>query len=308
MKSCTIDKVSESLWSAARSVGPPGVFYHKRMLALWERVHGWRSLVFTADDAMFVGFVKSTVAGEVLYSLPFGWYGGFVGSGAGESFRLEGLSAIRSRRFSQENIVEWAADNMPVYDSRYSRHEHFTHMLDLTERIGYSENTRRNIEKSEASGVELGRLKSGDCGMYENLLKEHEILTGKRRRIRVEFLNELVRLGDSSESGVTVQGAWSGDNLIACHIYFSTESDVFYFDGVSNKEGRDLLANFLLFDSTIVEARKNGVQRVNFGSSPTADEGLRRFKENWGAEQVKYIEYSRSSRVRSWIESIRGRS
>jgi len=101
-------------------------------------------------------------------------------------------------------------------------------------------------------------------------------------------------------------GAFRENTLLAAHIYFVSETDVFYFDGYSNASGLELNANFFLFDLMIARSRDFGRLRFNFGASPKGDTGLERFKGGWGAQPFTYYEYSRRSPLKATIDFLRG--
>jgi hypothetical protein len=303
----SIDEVPGDIWTGFSKSGPAGVFYKPRLLRIWEEAYDWQSFVYVSEDSGFVGFIKSTIAGKMLFSLPFGWYGGFVGAAPSKSFVTDVMRNLTQSGFIQQNVVQFGgASDESVYRG-YQRRTLTTHLLDLGENDAFSENTRRNLNRAEANDLHMRPLIQSDSEDVMTLLDEHEKLTGKRRKMVSGFYEKLLEVSAGLPDEVRLAGAWSGDRLVACHIYFETETDVFYFDGVSNESGRELLANFRLFADTIDGARRRGVRRLNFGATPEGDEGLVRFKESWGAKSVTYSEYSRVSAIGRVIDKVRRR-
>jgi hypothetical protein len=303
----SIADVPEALLETIRRSGPAGVFYHRGLLELWERSFGWRGLVVHAENATMVGFVKTTALGRVFYSLPYGWHGGFVGSPAEPSSASVILGWLESQGFLQETIVQSGAFPAEGYPGRYRRRELTTHVLDLGASAPYSTNATRNLKKARGAGLDARPLAREQREPFTQLLRAHVHRTGEARILPEAFYLELFALGLRSDSGVEVRGAFLGSELVACHVYFRTASDGFYFDGFCNQPGLDTCANFLLFDDVIRGSRERGIARFNFGATPEGDEGLERFKAGWGAVAVGYREYDRRSPVKRAVDALRGR-
>ncbi len=302
----SIDEVPENLWPTFRRTGPAGVFYYPQLLRVWEEVYGWRSATYADGESGLVSFIKSTVAGRMMYSLPFGWYGGFVGAPPSESFVLEAVNELQQMNYIQENIVQFNAVPGSTAYQRYKSRDLTSHILDLTSADDFSENTRRSIDKATAFELLIKPLGKSDLDSLLVLLMQHEKLTGKSRKVDSTLHAKLLEVSTVLPNGVRVLGAWSSAGLVGCHFYFETETGLFYFDGASNGTGRELLANFKLFAETITDARQRGIRRLNFGATPTGDQGLLRFKESWGAKPVTYREYYRVSKVKGMIDALRG--
>lgn len=302
----SIDEVPEEVWLWFRKSGPAGVFYYPELLKIWEEVYDWRSVVYVDGDSGFVSLIKSTIAGKMMFSLPFGWYGGFVGANPSKSFVPQATTDLQRRGYIQENIVQF--DSIPDNGAyqRYKSRDLTSHILDITGSDDFSDNTRRNVDKAAANELLTRPLDRSDLDSLLQLMDEHEKLTGKSRKVDSTLYAKLLEVSTVLPNGVRVLGAWSGGGLVACHIYFETETDLFYFDGASNEIGRDLLANFKLFAETIAAARQGEIRRLNFGATPYGDKGLLRFKDSWGAKPVVYREYYRVSKVKGLIDAVRG--
>lgn len=303
----TIADAPDWLLETIRGSGPAGVFYHRRLLELWEKAYGWQGVMLCEDATAIIGFRKSTPLGNMYYSLPYGWYGGFVGDRAGCSAAKSAFDWLASQGFIQENIVQLGDDIDAEYPSRYRWRDLSTHILQLDESLQYSTNTVRNLKKARESDLTSGTLAPDLRESFTRLLRGHIERSKEKRILSEQFYLELFSLGLQSDSGVEVNGAFLEKELVACHIYFRTESDLFYFDGFCNQTGLETCANFLLFDSVIRVSREREALRFNLGATPEGDQGLQRFKAGWGAESMKYREYYRRSPVKRAIDWTRGK-
>lgn len=281
-------------------------FYADGLLAIWEQVFGWKSVVLRCEDSSLIGFRKKTALGEIFYSLPYGWYGGLIGSAS--QANLASISAwLSEQHFIEERIVQSPDGATTTFPKRYQQRELTTHLLDLRQTTAYSDNTVRNVKKSQSCGLSTRRLGLNDVTAIEQLRQEHVARTGERRRLSDAFYSALYFMTQSEDSGVTIVGVMQEERLLAAHVYFISESDVFYFDGFSTVAGLELNANFFLFDTIINRSREFGRLRFNFGASPAGDTGLERFKASWGAKPTIYHEYVYRSPVKRAVDLLRGR-
>ncbi len=283
------------------------MFYTRDLLAIWEQVYGWDGVALSDGQELFVGFRKKMALGTTFYSLPFGWYGGFLGGSSDPAFKEQVFAWLQDQRFIDERIVQMSPSFDLKYPDQYQRHELTTHVLDLSIPSSYSENTLRNVRKSQQQGLVSRRLGIADIVAIDQLRRDHIDRTGEERRLSETFYAALYILSQSDDSGVTMVGAFRDDSLLALHFYFVSPSDVFYFDGYASAVGLELAANFFLFDLMISRSRDFGRQRFNFGASPETDEGLKRFKAGWGAQPVTYHEYHRRSFAKRIADMVRGR-
>jgi len=304
----SLDKLPDSLLAIAQQSPAASPFYSCGLLSVWEQVYGWQGIVLREDDCLLIGYRKKTPLGVIFYSLPFGWYGGLIGNTLSRSVSSDILDWLRDQRFVEERLVQVPNDSAITYPKRYHQRELTTHLLDLTKTATYSDNTARNVKKSRRHGLTTRRLGLADVAAFEKLRKEHVARTGEPRRLSEGFYTALYLLTQSEDSGVTIVGAYQHDKLLAGHIYFISETDVFYFDGYATVAGLELQANFFLFDIMINRSRDFGRMRFNFGASPSGDSGLERFKSGWGTQSLIYHEYSHRAPIKRAADLLRGRA
>jgi len=304
----SLDKLSDSLLAIAQQSGIASPFHTRSLLSVWEQVYGWQGIVLREDDCLLIGYRKKTPLGVIFYSLPFGWYGGLIGNTLSTSVSSDIFTWLRDQRFVEERLVQMLNDQALTYPKRYRQRELTAQLLDLTKTATYSDNTVRNVKKSASHGLTTRRLGIADVAAFEKLRKEHVARTGETRRLAEAFYTALYLLTQSEDSGVTIVGAFHDDKLLAGHIYFISETDVFYFDGYATAAGLELQANFFLFDVMINRSRDFGRARFNFGASPSGDSGLERFKSGWSAQSLIYHEYSFRAAIKRAADLLRGRA
>jgi hypothetical protein len=302
----SLDRLPDSFYAIAQQPGVASPFYSRGLLSVWEQVYGWQGIILLDDDCLIIGYRKKTPLGVMFYSLPFGWYGGLIGNNPSASFASDVFAWLREQRFVEERLAQIPSPTL-VYPKRYRQRQLTAHLLDLTKPVTYSDNTTRNVKKSQSHGLTTRRLGLADVPAFEKLREEHVTRTGETRRLSDTFYTALYLLTQSEDSGVTIVSAFQNDKLLAGHIYFLSETDVFYFDGYATATGLELYANFFLFDIMINRSRDFRRVRFNFGASPSGDTGLERFKSSWGAQPLVYYEYSRRAPIKRVVDLLRGR-
>lgn len=303
-----LNEAPEDFWRLTARSGAASVFYNPTLLSLWEAHFGWRGVVLAAGRTFLPGFAKPSALGSQFWSLPFGWYGGLFT----ENWREDEVSAllqhIAQNHKLEISLVQFGRKITSTKESGLDEQSMTTHLLDLGSSNRYSDNVTRNIAKAQSSGLAVADLAATQVNEALQLLQAHEKLTDKPRKIKHEFYRGLLDVACEDTDAVEAISAMHEDKLIACHIYLQSATDIFYLDGFSDEAGRDLSANFLIFDEAIREARLQGKQRLNFGATPKGDENLKRFKESWGARPVEYHHYHRRGGLKKTIDKMRGRA
>jgi len=231
-----------------------------------------------------------------LYSMPFGTYGGLVAArrDTGAIWKHIILE-LANRKYSRINIVSFDILT-PILPSDFETRECDTHVLNLNERSiddiknGFSENHKRNIEKASGNDIGIRDVESNsDVDIYFGMVEETARRHGKNpfyNRDLYERVHEFV----DPEFRLWVI-AYHDEKPCAGHLYFVYGGEAFYWDGCSTDIGRDLSANFLLFNTAIEKFSQAGLHLLNFGASPQGAESLVRFKRGWGTEPSRYFEY-----------------
>ena len=91
-------------------------FYSRGLLSIWEQVYGWQGWPsFMKTIACLSATEKKTPLGVILYSLPFGWYGGLIGKTASARFLSSGaFDWLRDQHFVEERLVQMPTDQPAI--------------------------------------------------------------------------------------------------------------------------------------------------------------------------------------------------
>jgi hypothetical protein len=126
-----------------------------------------------------------------------------------------------------------------------------------------------------------------------------------RRRLGVPpqpwsfFLNirqEIIRKG----SGFIALGL-KDSQPIAGAVFFHFGQNAIYKFGASLEEHFELRANNLVMWQAIKHLTEAGFKSLDFGRTSRANEGLRRFKLGWGAEEKNLAYFKLEPETRQWI-------
>ncbi len=153
--------------------------------------------------------------------------------------------------------------------------------------------TRRAVRKAEKLGVRTEISQS-----LEALQKYYSLHCKTRKRHGLPpqpftfFLNIYEHIL-SQNKGIVVL-ARHEENLIAGAIYFQFGEQAIYKFGASDEAFQDFRGNNLVMWAGIRWFASKGVKLLHFGRTSVANEGLRRFKLGWGAEErrIDYVRYN----------------
>jgi hypothetical protein len=170
------------------------------------------------------------------------------------------------------------------------------HRLPLSERseeilARFASPVRRAIRKAEKSGVDVRVTTTRDA-----IFEFYRLHAGTRRRHGIPpqslsfFLNiyeEIIKAGQ----GFVVL-AKSGPRFLAAAVFFQFGQNAVYKFGASDEALQEFRGNNLVMWEAIKFLMRQGSRSLHFGRTDLANEGLRRFKMGWGAEE-EVIEYFR---------------
>ena len=173
----------------------------------------------------------------------------------------------------------------------------FGHTLDLTcgQRQLFSnlrDSTRRNIQKAQKENVHVS-ISASPQSMKDfyrlNLLtrREHGLPPQPYAFFR-HLYDQLI----ARDMGVVITASIKG-HPIAAGVYLNFGKDVIYKYGASEKSWQHLRANNLVMWEAIKWSCERGFENFNFGRTEKENEGLRQFKQGWGAREyiIKYYRY-----------------
>ncbi len=177
----------------------------------------------------------------------------------------------------------------------------YGHKLDLTGgpdelQPHFAPNVRRNLRKASESGVTVEITRS-----REAVLRFYDLLARTRRRhglppqSRKFFLKIHEHLLEQ-DHGFVALGSYQ-QQPIAGAIFFTFGRNALYKYGASDERLQHVRANNLVMWQAMQTLCERGMRTLHFGRTARDNEGLRRFKLAWGAEEeiVEYFRFERAT-------------
>ncbi len=171
------------------------------------------------------------------------------------------------------------------------------HTLDLTKGekrlyAGLRDSTRRNIKKAAAQGVKA-RI-ANDFGGVQEFFRLN-CLTRKLHGLPPQpsfFFKKMYDWVISAEKGLVVLASHGGEN-IAGSVFFHFGGKAIFKYGASNRKYQEMRANNLVMWEAVRWFANKGFNSLCLGRTEPENEGLRQFKNGWGAEesQIQYFRY-----------------
>jgi hypothetical protein len=157
----------------------------------------------------------------------------------------------------------------------------------------FRESNKRNIRKALENGVrvEISTTKESVrqfCKLNQTTRREHGLPPQPYR-----FFEEVHEQVISKGHGI-VATAFQADAPIAASIYFHFGKTVIYKYGASDKRYQHLRPNNLVMWEAIKRYADHGYSSLSLGRTDLGHEGLRQFKNGWGATEqtLSYYRYA----------------
>jgi lipid II:glycine glycyltransferase (peptidoglycan interpeptide bridge formation enzyme) len=303
------EKVLESKWEEIIRNSENSYFFHTPAWAkILEKTYGYRiatRLYEIEGNDVLIPMMESKKYGFYYYnSMPQGYGGIFSTSDISSEILKKILKDIVGGRCLFLNLSLPPFFSFAIQkDSNIRQVDwewNYTHVLSLEKGFDYlwknkfEKNTRTAIRKAERSGFEI--LKCDSLDMVRECYKlyaESSIRWGyKKPPLPIELFENIYKFG---RPHVRLKLAFKDGNLIAGwgdHYY---GKNVFAWISVYLKGYERYNPVNLLVKDSIEQACNEGCKYYNFGASGNL-EGVRKFKESFGAERVelkKYIIWSR---------------
>lgn len=303
---------------AVASASPRATFYHTStwlhsLAAAYPRMH-LRCLV-AREGSDTVGYLPFFTARHgplrTEWSLPFGTYGGPVGT-AGESVERELLAVFRRRLSAPFTIEAGWVDfaNTSANGGHVNQDE--THIVDLADGFdavwnrGFDKARRRRVRRAQEQGVVIRRAQDDAdvgsfVGVYRQRLRGWESNEGHPERL----FHELVARG--ADGSVRLHLAVLDGEVVGGHLNFYHGKSVVAWYGMAAPRGDAVHAGTLLYASCMREACEEGFTSYNLGAS-LGKRSLVEYKEALGGTPYRYrtVRYRRlAGRVAAWIRRVR---
>ena len=293
----SFDPLGDPRWGPFVACHPRASIFHTvGWLRSLQRTYGFTPLAFTTSpsgadlrNALVLCAVRSRLTGNRLVSLPFSDHCDPLVDDAGELQALcAGVEAYRAAgrwRYAELRPTEaHAASAQPFREAD----SYYLHRLDIrasAEELFESfhvDSIQRRIRRAQREALEY------EAGRSEALVaKLYHLLGLTRRRHQVPqqpvawFRNLVDCLGDN----VCVRVVSKNGEPVAGVLTLAHGNTLVYKYGGSDERHHRLGAMPLLFWRMIEEGKRAGAEHLDLGRTDCDNEGLRVFKERWGARR-----------------------
>jgi hypothetical protein len=215
-------------------------------------------------------------------------------------FDPEAIGLVRDRlvRFARErhwkHVEIRGGKSFPLAPN--STAKFYGHVLDLRSGIQelmsrFASPVRRAIRKAERSGVSAAVVRNRQAvadfyGLHVQTRRRHG-LPPQPSSFFLNIYEHIIKPGLGFV--VLAQGR---SRPIAAAVFFRFGKNALYKYGASDKKFQELRANNLVMWQGIQFLARNGAEKLHFGRTECQNDGLRRFKLSWGAEE-EIIDYFR---------------
>jgi hypothetical protein len=297
-----IDPLEEANWDARLKTCPAATFFHG---TAWARVlqstYGYTPAYFTMSESgclrslLPIMEVTSWLTGRRGVSLPFTDDCEPLWSDAAlfrDLFRM----AVEYGVAHGWKYLECRGGKLLFAEAPVSTAFH-GHRLTLVSNVdalfaGVESAVRRAIRKAERSGVSVEVSRDLDAvrvfyGLHCRTRRKHGQPPQPFRFFRSIHDHVL-----SQDQGFVVLARYR-QVPVAAAVFFHLGKKAIYKYGASDETFQDVRANDLVMWEAIRWYAQNGYEQLHFGRTSLANEGLRRFKLGWGAEEhrIEYVRY-----------------
>jgi len=199
---------------------------------------------------------------------------------------------IKNFIFELQNNYKYFALNLNFYNdlsNKIKNKEMVNQVLDLNLpyeilRKSYSKNTKRNINNTDNENLEI---KTDSISTDEFIEIYQANLPDKKLDIYTELARNLIEYYSNSEYG-TIYSVHdkSTNNILACVLILTYNKRHIYLLPVSNTEGKEKKAMFLVIDNFI---RNNSDTKFLLDFEGSNIEGVQRFYKGFGAIEQNYV-------------------
>lgn len=297
-----IDPTGSSRWAALLAAFPDNSFFHS---AAWaktlEGAYGYKSIYLAVEEAGAVRSLlplmeaSSPFTGRRGVALPFTDECAMLYEDRPWAHRLvQNAAALGKSRGWKSIEFRGSRELFPTAPAAISFYGHRLN-LDEDESVLFARldaSTRRAIRKAEKSGLTV--TVSGGLEAVKTFYALH-CKTRHRHGLPPQpfvFFNSIWRHILSRNMGMVVT-AHCQERPVAASVYFQTGTRAVYKFGASDDGFQQLRGPNLVMWEAIKRLARHGIKTLDMGRTSLDNEGLRRFKLNWGAREYKieYVKY-----------------
>jgi CelD/BcsL family acetyltransferase involved in cellulose biosynthesis len=297
-----VNPVSSSRWGALLAAFPDYSFFHS---AAWakalEGAYGYTPIYLVVEESGAVRSllplmeVNSRLTGRRGVALPFTDECATLYEDPPWAHRLvQNAVALGKSRGWKSIEFRGSRELFPTAPAALSFYGHRLN-LQQEENVLFAQldaSTRRAIRKAEKAGLTV--TVSGGVEALKTFYSLH-CKTRQRHGLPPQpfvFFNNIWRHILSRDLGMVVTAHWQ-HRPIAASIYFQSGARAVYKFGASDDYFQKLRGPNLVMWEAIKRFARNGIKTLDMGRTSIDNEGLRRFKLNWGAREYKieYVKY-----------------
>jgi CelD/BcsL family acetyltransferase involved in cellulose biosynthesis len=236
--------------------------------------------------------VDSPLTGKRGVSLPFSDYCDPIASGNAQ-FQELFAAAIALGKKRRWRYLELRGADTFLCEAEPSEW-HYAHTIDLskTGMHAFSDATRRNIRKAEKQNLDVILSTSPDalevfCRLNALTRRTHG-LPPQPRHFFQSVYNRILAQNTGFIVAAYVRGI-----AVAANVYFTFGDQILYKYGASDRAFQNLRANNLVMWKAIQWGRDQGYRTLCMGRTEPDNDGLRKFKTGWGAQErvLRYYRY-----------------
>jgi CelD/BcsL family acetyltransferase involved in cellulose biosynthesis len=314
-----IEPIESPAWAALVESSPGAeIFHHPRWLELLRAQYGYELSACCVrgeagiEAALPFAHVSSRLTGSRLVSLPFSDVCSALLSPTADLEALGTLGdavAAHAHERGLELTVHGALPSLPggFVSERFVRHElALPDDPDEAER-GASKSLRRGVSKARREGLRTERRT--DAGALDAFYRLH-LRTRQRLGVPTQPKRFIARFEQLFDAGLgAVWMVLDGEDPVAAAVFLVHGGTVTYKYGASAAEALPKRPNNLLMLEAIRWSCREGYRTFDFGRTDLDNEGLRRFKCSWGAEELplSYTYLTRTEPAAAGVPSLRER-
>lgn len=292
---CIIDP-SEKRWiEFTQSSSEANIFHHLSWSKLLSESYGYPSFIVVVEDSkgqisagVPVMEIRRRLRGKNWKALPFTDHCAPLCRDEGS---LEQLSSLLISLFEEEDVsrMELRAD-FSFNKSYYTTSNYVLHKLTLNPDV---ETVYKKIHRMHVRNTEVAKKKKVVVKMRSDLAALREfyrlhLQTRQRQGVPVQpwgFFASIQRNLIDKGLGFLFN-AYSEDKCVSTALFLQSGNSLTYKYGASNSAGQKSRANNLLFWTAIRWGCENGYEIFDFGKTANSNQGLKKFKSRWGADEV----------------------
>jgi CelD/BcsL family acetyltransferase involved in cellulose biosynthesis len=294
-----LDPTTDPAWSSfIESCPSASIFHHPAWLRLLRDQYGYELTAICIRDqrgeiaaGLPLARIRSALTGRRLVALPFSDVcGPLIGTGDPDTKAAQLAEAVEDEQRRTRTDLEIRDHLALAGGSIGDRFYH--HTLELapdfqTVEAGFEKQVKRGIRKAVRERVDTER--ATDRAALDDFFRLH-VRTRRHQGVPTQprtFIRRFERLFDE-DLGFVLTARWQGQPIAAA-IFLTYNGTLIYKYGASDRRFLAKRPNNLLFAEAIRWGSANGMRVLDFGRTDPDNEGLRSFKQSWGADERSLV-------------------